>query len=84
MCVLCGHRKEQRILYFALKHQVIGFVTETESVYSAVRTGSLNKAGSALCLCRVNTKVTDCRLHNGIKEFVFDAQLAIWKYCTGM
>jgi hypothetical protein len=27
-----------------LQHKLIGFITEMESVYSAVRTGSLNEA----------------------------------------
>ena len=27
-----------------LEHKLIGFITEMKSVYSAVRTGSLNKA----------------------------------------
>ena len=33
-----------------LQHKLIGFITEMKSVYSAVRTGSLNKAvcGSSL------------------------------------
>jgi hypothetical protein len=31
-----------------VRHQLIGFITEMESVYSAVRTGSLNEA---VCAC---------------------------------
>jgi hypothetical protein len=31
-----------------LQHKLIGFITEMKSVYSAVRTGSLNKA---VCAC---------------------------------
>jgi hypothetical protein len=33
-----------------LQHKLIGFITEMKSIYSAVRTGSLNKEVCASCL----------------------------------
>ena len=42
LCVLYLSRTNSDLCY--LQHKLIGFITQTKSVYSAVRTGSLNKA----------------------------------------
>jgi hypothetical protein len=42
LCVLYLSENNQRLVPF--KHKMIAFITEMKSVYSAVRTGSLNKA----------------------------------------
>ena len=41
-----------------LQHKLIGFITEMKSVYSAVRTGSLNKA-----VCASSLKPTGYVMH---------------------
>jgi hypothetical protein len=50
-CTLCQHCIYVFCVYLRtnsdlchLQHKLIGFITEMESVYSAVRTGDLNKA----------------------------------------
>jgi hypothetical protein len=56
-CTLCPHCIYVFCIYLItnsdlchLQHKLIGFVTEMKSVYSAVRTGSLNKAVRASSL----------------------------------
>jgi len=43
LCVLYLSENKQRLV--PIQHKLIGFITEMKMVYSAVRTGSLNKAG---------------------------------------
>jgi len=48
LCVL--YLSEKNSVLYHLQHKLIGFYNEMKSVYSAVRTGSLNKAACALSL----------------------------------
>jgi len=42
LCVLCGSENKQRLFHCTALTDWLVFITETECVYCAVRTGSLN------------------------------------------
>jgi len=43
LCVLCGSENKQRLFHCTALTDWLVFITETQSVYCAVRNGSLNK-----------------------------------------
>ena len=58
-----------------LQHKLIGFITEMKSVYSAVRTGFLNKA---VCASSVKGLMLCCKITSVQCEEPYEMQNMLW------